>query len=346
MRSESPSPALPGLWLARLLALVLGLGALALGAVAIDEAGRRVPGDNAEAVLQPMRGMVPGAPVLMGNSVAKSALDIEHLRNEVGQRNFVDLTLHGSGPTTWYVLFSHHLATRPEQPKVVVLIATLGWLTHTVPAADRDYALEIAQHNDPVLAELLGTDTSGLGWERRIAARLRVRDALVNLLARPMALAALGPQPVQAEEGPKPLERAIQMTLGRDEGANLMRGASLGDPTAGHRGTRVTQEIEPAFYQLLKAVEASQTRLILVLLPQREVGPVEIDAPTVLNALPRNAQLLDMTQIPFEYSDYRDNQHFSPAMHNALSQTIAYDVSLMWVRRSARVMVITDRPQP
>lgn len=343
MRSEAPSPhpTSGSVWLARLAALVLGLGTVALGLLAIDEAGRRLPGDSMTSIAAPLKVMAEGAPVLFGNSVAKSAIDVDHIRNEVRQPTMVDLTLHGAGPTSWFVLFTHHLAVREKPPRVLVLVTSLGWLTRTVPIADRDFSLEISTHDDPALAALLGTTTQTLSWERRFAARLRVRDGLIQLLARPMAARMVSRDLPPMADGPSPIDRAIQMTLGRNLGANIARDGQR-EVIAG--GTQMYPEVEPALAPFLNATNDAGTRVILVVLPQRSEMQVGLAMPDLIASLPRNVQVVDMTQVPFMAADYVDNQHFSQTMHDPLSRAIAYNVGLAWLRKSARLITVTERP--
>ena len=109
-------------------------------------------------------------------------------------------------------------------------------------------------------------------------------------------------------------------------------------------GPRSYGDIEPALLSFFNATAEAGTRVILVLLPQRETGPNAVSVPAVVEVAPRNVQIVDMTQIPFTSSDYRDNQHFSPELHDALSRSIAYNVSLAWLRKSARLIEVTEHP--
>lgn len=325
-----------------MLALVLFVGLLVGGAAVVDIAGRHVEGDDVKAAMAPLKTMEPGSPVLVGNSVAKSSINVEDLQRELNLPNMVDATLHGSGPTTWFVLYTHLLAADGNAPRVMVLVTSMGWVTRSRPVADRDFALEIARSNDPALAELLGLDTEALAWERRFAARLRVRDALVKLLAEPLAMSAVGPD--APREGLGPIDRAVQFTLGRTAGGNFMRNASVGTDAAA-RHVEVSAEVEPALVALLNATEANHTRVVMVLLPQRE-SAADLTVDDVGRVLPRNVQVVDFTTVPFQQADYRDNQHFAPEMHDALSRAIAANVSVAMLQRNQRYFPVTERPEP
>ena len=184
-----------------------------------------------------------------------------------------------------------------------------------------------------------------LGWERRIAARLRVRDALIQVLAKPMARRVAGPQRAIPGDARDELDRAVETTLGQNAFTSLMHGGPL--VAAHHEQRETAPELEPAVSTLLAATEAAGTRVVLVVLPQRQGGPEVVNASQVEAALGPNAQLVDMISAPFEWADFvRDNQHFSPKIYDALSRAIAFDVSVLLMRRSARTLEITERPTP
>lgn len=340
-RAEALPPASSQRWVARILALLLGLGVLVGGALAVDEAGRRVPGKDAEELLVPMRQMSPGDVVVVGNSVADSALHVADLSAELGQRPVIDQMAHGTGPTTWYVLYTQHLLAMERPPALMVLLTNVGALARAVPLPDREYALELARRDDPALAELMGISTRRLAWERRLAARVRVRAALVNLLGFPMATALTEPTPLD-RPGAGPVDQAIQETLGSNEGNRPTRVESLVDPTTRETRAQTYDELEPAFLRLLDAATGAGTRVILVLLPTRRQGPGLLTADIVTASVPRDVQVVDMTTAPFEWSIFYDQQHFSREAKARLSQMIAYDVSLMWMGRSRRTLMITD----
>lgn len=333
----------PGLG-ALLIALLALAGVLLGGALAVDATGRMLPGDDAARVERALGAGGPGAPVMMGNSVAMSAVTAEEMRAQTGQADLVDLLLHGSGPVSWYTTYVHR-ARRPEgAPRAVVLVSSTSWLVHTRPASDRDLALELASWDDPLLAGFLETDAEDLGWDRRLAARLRVRDALVNLLAEPLARAALSRVEMRVPVGMDPVETALSKTFGR-AGGGTARQVFLQAPGTDRRvEQRSAAEPDPAFLALIEAIRADGGRAILVLLPNRESSRVELSAEQLAESLPRGVQILDMTRTPFRWEDYADNQHFAPWMLEALSRTIAVATSVLWISPSERTLAITEHP--
>lgn len=326
-----------------MLALVLGLIVLGGGALLIDAVAQRRPGEDAALVAERLAPFQPGVSVVMGNSVARSAVEIDDLRAYTWPE-FANLILPGSGPTTWYTLFAHRLAAGEVAPRLLVLVTSVPWLAHTRPALDRTMALELSGWDDPLLAELIETDPDGLAWERRLAARQRARDALVNLLAEPLGGAVARYVRLEVPPGADPLDTAVNRTFGQVGGASAP-GPLFGPqrlPDADERETR--GGLDPSFSAVLRAAEAAGTRVIVVLLPSPVARAGDLSSEELRRALSPGAQLLDMTTVPFEAADFADIQHFSPSMHAALSHTIAVYVSQLWMSPSERVIRVRERP--
>ena len=136
--AQPDPPTVSAVIVVRLLALALGLGTLAVAVFAVDRAGASLSPHNTAEIQAPLSALQPDGAVLMGNSVSKSAVKIEDLRAELGEPSMVELTLYGSAPTTWYVLFQHYMAEMGRAPRLLVLVSSPAGLTRTIPVEDRD----------------------------------------------------------------------------------------------------------------------------------------------------------------------------------------------------------------
>lgn len=342
-QTPSPRPGVRGSWSVVLLAFVLAFCVLFLSAVGVERLGVRLGGVAENTLGARLNELQPGGVVLFGNSVAVSALRPQDLREELREPALVDLGLFGSATATWYVLFQHHLAERGRAPRLLVLVTSTAGLTAALPVPDAEIALDLSTRDDPALAGALGLSRARLAWERRFVLRLRARDGLTRLLGAPLAAAV-----AEREGGPRgdldvKVQQAVAATLDEARAAEGQQPGPLG--AAAGAVEVLSPELAGGFVELLAATEAAGTRVVLVVLPQLQGGPTEVPLGLVMAALGDNVQVLDMTTMPLDASDYYgDHRHFSPMIRDSLSRLIAYDVSLLLLRRSARSVQVTARP--
>lgn len=338
--AESTSPT----FLAWALSLALAAAVLVAGAVGVDQAAGHVLGSHARATRAGTDTITPGGRVLLGNSVAQSAITTASLESVLGG-TVVDLTDRGSGPTTWYVQLAHHLARAQQPPKEVIIAAPPGWFAKLAPIQDAAIALELSTWDDPVLAGLLGVSEDALAVQRHVAGRTRVRDAWIQLLGRPWGRRLARSAPASEDPLTDALDGAVERTLRQTGSANTRRGATAG-PSAELEFSQMYLEADPGLIALAGVAERAGIRLILVVLPERRDGKVLFASSIIIGALPQSTRFVDLSGLLLRSVDYVDSVHFSMEARAFLSPAVARavrDVSLGKVRVRAYTELPSSR---
>lgn len=314
-----PAPAPPPF--AWVLALVVAVAVLVGGAFAVDRAGERLLGSHARATQAGTQAITPGGRVLLGNSVAQSAITVENLEAALDSK-VVDLTDPGGGPTTWYVQVTHYLARAERVPKEVIIAAPPGWFARSTPIQDASIALELSQWDDPVLAELLHITVAELAIQRRVTSRTRVRDAWIQLLGRPWGQRLARSAHRSEDPLSDPLDSAVERTLHQTGAANTRRGAAQG-PGAALVDSRMYAEADPGLVALAGAAERAGILLILAVLPERRDGKVLFASSIIISGLPASVKFADLSGVQLPAAAYTDSVHFSPDALTTLSPAFA-----------------------
>ncbi len=285
---------------------------LGLSTTAINLVAARIPGDHARLILDATGPEVGGQAVLLGNSAVESAMEPRDLESALGL-TVTRVTDRGTGPLTWYVQFEHYLAQTGHPPAVVFIACPAGWFGKVSPVPDEDVALELARWDDRELARLLGDPQAVLAVKRRLAGRLRVREAWIELFGRP-----LGERMAEQIHDDRPrsgdrLDLAVEDTLRQNGRANVRDHAGGGAPSTPDKQATVAPEPDPALLALAASAERAGTRLVLGLLPERHDSLMPLAASVIVDALPESVRVADLSEVPLTDDEYVDAVHFTPS---------------------------------
>lgn len=324
------SPLVPRL-LAVLAPLVV-FGALALGVLRAVDSG--VPQDVI-ALEGTLRDAGEVHAVVLGDSVAISAFDPVLLGASLPPTAgpIVDLMMHGSRSLDWYVILKNRVFGAGYRPSLVILSTNVTCFDDT-PVADYERVWAQATDDEPVLArEVFGIDPDEVWLHRRLAARVRLRDELLETV--PWALAAL-PHRRPGDEGRAGADRlrvkgSVERVLKQRGRANAPKAAGFQLGTEGllANSNLGTGALGPLLDDIVGLAASHGAQVVVLLTPfPGGTPPAGVDPVRVVSGLvDLGVDVLDLGGLPVPPEGFVDAVHFNTELRPYFSQTASKDLA-------------------
>lgn len=321
------------------LAPLLVLGALALW---IQHAADAAVPDDVAALERVLRDAGEVHAVVLGDSIAISAFDPAVLGESLppSAAPVVDLMVHGGRAPDWYAILKNRVFGAGHRPSLVILSSNVGFFDDA-PVADPDRVWAQATDDEPVLArDVFGIDPDDVWLHRRLAARVRLRDQLLDTI--PWALAAL---PLGDRGDPRvgsdhfrvkgSIDRVLQQR-GRSN-APQAGGFQLGTEGLDLPAQLGTGAMGPLLDDIVGLATGHGAQVVVLLTPfPGGAPPADLDPTRIVSGLVDvGADVLDLGGLPVPQSAFVDAVHFDPVLRPYLSQTAGKELARL-VRLGAR----------
>lgn len=281
------------------------------GVAALFAVPPRTDGELPARISEQLAAAAPVDVVVLGNSVAASAIDGAVVRDRMATRslNAAVLAHNGTFAGHWFLELRDHVFGAGHRPRVVVFHANPSmFLIHMdVDAMSRQMYFELAGAHDPLVFErVYGSDPVAATRARVLDARVQVRDALLDTVVH-RAVAT-----VHGGSGAERVRAAASRLLGY--GA---RGGGLFSVTPPTPPGRPQGQISPALFvrELAELASANGARAVFVLAPQSSAaacasGPL---SPLHGEVASIGAELIDLSCMPLPANCFVDSFHVAPA---------------------------------